>query len=85
MQAWFQRAFERFKDGSIRFGLGTQRVLVTILLTILYAVGIGATKFISVLFFRKHLRLYKTDKSADSFWKDAEGYSADVEALKRQF
>ena len=85
MQAWFQRAFERFKAGSIRFGLAVQRVAVTILLTLLYIFGIGATKVLSVLFFRKHLGLYKTDKSAESFWKDAEGCDPDLESLKRQF
>ena len=85
MKAWFQRAFERFKAGSIRFGLGTQRVVVTILLTLLYALGIGLTKLLSVLFFRKYLKLYATNKSAETFWKDAEGYDANIESLKRQF
>jgi hypothetical protein len=85
MQAWLQRAFERFKAGSIRFGLAVQRVLVTILLTLLYVFGIGATKMLSFVFFRKHLQLYTTDKSAETFWKNAEGYGPDLEALKRQF
>lgn len=85
MTAWFQRALEGFKNGSFRFGRAVQRWIVTVLLLVLYIVGMGLTKLLCVLFFRDHLKMYRTDRSAQSFWKDVEPYTPDAETLRRQF
>ena len=78
-------AFERFKDGSIRFGLAVQSVVVRVLLFLAYIFVVGLTRLSAALIARKHLAIHRNDPEAESFWIEAEGYSYEPEKLTRQF
>jgi hypothetical protein len=59
-----------------------QKVLLVVLLSLLYVVGIGLTLALAVLFDRRLLG--RTLKGAPSFWIETEGYQADRAGLLRQ-
>ena len=59
-----------------------QKVLLVVLLSLLYVVGMGMTVALAALFDRRLLG--RTAKDAPSFWVEADGYEADRAALLRQ-
>jgi len=59
-----------------------QKILITLLLTILYSVGLGATFLFALIFNRRLLGLKA--KKETSFWKEAEGYQSDLDDSIRQ-
>ena len=58
-----------------------QRILITFFLTILYFLGFGVTKLFMFLIPTKHK---KTSDKSDSFWINAEGYTADMDSASEQ-
>ena len=78
-------AFERFKEGSIRFGLAVQSVVVRVLLFFSYIFVVGLTRLSAAVFARKYLTLHTNQPDTESFWIEAEGYDYEPEKLKRQF
>lgn len=62
----------------IRF---VQKILITILLTIVYFIVFGITKLVMFIFPGKHL---KRLKKMDTYWLDAEGYTADINSAMEQ-
>lgn len=66
--------FKRFVRAYIRV---VQKILITILLVLLYTVGIGLTRLFATVFYRRILR----DRPAapDSSWEPAEDYTVDRE------
>ncbi len=79
------RAFERVRDGARWFGRGVQRVVVTVLLFLLYVLGIGMTRALTAVAARPYLKLYTLGPEQDSYWIDAEGYELDERRLHGQF
>ncbi len=77
-------AFERFKEGSRALGRRVQQVVVTVLLVGLYVVGLGATRVLATVFFRRGLGLYASE-DRPTYWLDAEGYDGDRDQLLKQF
>jgi len=74
----FKEKFKIFIDRYVRF---VQRILVTILLTLIYVIGFGITALV-VLIFRPGL--IRQDKSeVSSYWHDAKEYDR-LEGSKRQ-
>jgi hypothetical protein len=60
----------------------TQKIIITILLFIIYIVGIGITK-IFVMVFKREI-LTRRYRKKDSFWIEAEGYAANINDSLRQ-
>jgi hypothetical protein len=58
-----------------------QRILITILLTILYFTVLSITKLFVIILPNKHLR---RSSNADTFWIPAEGYSTDMDSSLEQ-
>ncbi len=75
--------WELFRWWSGRLGRAVQTAVVTVLLVFVYLFGFGATRLAAMLFFRRYLKLYTTDRAKRSLWIDAEGYDSD--RLHRQF
>jgi len=59
-----------------------QKIIITIALFIIYIVGLGITLILVIIFNRRLLGVEKREK--DTFWKDAEGYEADISECKRE-
>ena len=68
----------------MQLGRGTQGVVVTVLLTLLYVFGLGMTWALAKVFFRSHLRTLGGPVQ-ESYWQDAEGYTSDPDQLLTQF
>ena len=59
-----------------------QKVFITIFLFILYTVGFGITLILVMIFNRGLLKI--ENKGKETFWKNAEGYRADINECMRQ-
>ena len=59
-----------------------QKALITILLIIIYIVGIGVTSLFAIIFKRQILK--EKSKGKNSFWKEAKDYEADFNSSLRQ-
>ncbi len=79
------RGLERARDGARWLGRGVQRVVVTVLLFLLYVLGIGATRLLVSVAARPFLKLYAMGPPRDSYWVEAEGYELDERRLHGQF
>ncbi len=76
--------FERFRDRSQALGQGVQQVVVTVLLVLVYLVGLGVTRVLATVFYRKGLQRFVAGDQP-SYWVDAEGYESDPTRLLKQF
>ncbi|MBI5393526.1 hypothetical protein HZA96_06680 [Candidatus Woesearchaeota archaeon] len=65
----FRRIWQAIKKGFLAFSHFMQKVVNTILLTIVYFVGVGLTSLISKLFGKHYMEL-KLDKDAKSYYKE---------------
>ncbi len=59
-----------------------QKIFITIALFILYIAGFGITLILVVIFNRGLLGIEK--KGKNTFWKDAEGYEADLNECMKE-
>jgi len=75
MRARLKLALQRF----IRF---QQKVLITVLLTLLYVFGFGITFLFASLFKRRLLR--RSGATGDTFWRAATGYEPGMDDSIRQ-
>lgn len=80
-----QRAVDRLQAVSRKFGHGLQNVVLTTLLFLLYYVGVGLTRVLATLLFRRYLKLLDPPDDADSYWIDAKGYAPDPDDMLRQY
>ena len=78
-----QNLFERFEWRSKQLVRAVQSVVLSVLLFLVYFIGIGLTRILMSVFSRRHLKMFATPKK-ESYWLDAEGYTADSEQLLRQ-
>ena len=69
---------KKFLKLYIRF---VQKILITILLTILYFLIFSITKLIVLVFPNKHL---KRKKQTDTYWLEAEDYGSNFESSLEQ-
>lgn len=79
------RVVDRVQRVAERLGMALQKVVLNVLLTLIYVVGVGLTRLMAMVVARPLLRLYEGPTDAPSYWKDAEGYTPDREGLHKQF
>jgi hypothetical protein len=75
--------FQRVHSRMARVGERLQSRVVWAGLVVIYLFGVGFTRLIASVFYRRHLTLYKTSDSP-SAWKVPVGYSAERERLIKQ-
>ena len=78
------RLGNRIYQTSAAVGLAVQRGVLWFLLVNLYVFGLGLTRLTAVFFGRRYLTLYDSEP-ADTYWKDAEGYTADRDRLEAEY
>ena len=59
-----------------------QKLFITIMLFMLYIFGFGITFIFVAIFNRRLLGIQKLNK--ETFWRDAQGYSADLSECSRE-
>ncbi len=59
-----------------------QRVFLTVFLSIVYVIGLGATLFLLMIFNRRLLA--RLSDNPKTFWEEAEGYEPDIIECRRQ-
>lgn len=69
---------KKFINLYIRF---VQKILISVLLTLVYFTFFSITKLIIIIFQNKR---FKKDKKADSYWINAEGYTIDMDSALEQ-
>jgi hypothetical protein len=79
-----QRALERVLSRARQLGRAAQTVVVTVLLFVLYVLGVGLTRLLVAVFARRYLDMYTTGPAQDSYWIDAPDYELDPERLHGQ-
>ncbi len=79
------RFVDRVQRVSERIGIALQKAVLTVLLTVIYVVGVGLTRLLAMVFARSHLTLYEGPSKAPTYWKDAQGYTPDRVGLHKQF
>ena len=67
-------SFKKFINSYIRF---VQKILITILLTLLYFFGFGLT-YLYMIFFKRDV-VFSKFKVKESYWKEAKDYDANIE------
>ncbi|MBS3136886.1 hypothetical protein J4232_00505 [Candidatus Woesearchaeota archaeon] len=80
----FRKIWEVIKKGFLTFSHFIQTVVNTILLTIVYFVGIGLTSIISKLFGKHYLEL-KLNKDAKSYYKECMSTKKPKEEFYRMY
>jgi len=78
------RLGDRIYDVSARIGTAVQSTVLTVLLVTLYVIGMGLTRLFATIFGRRFLTLYDSAE-AESYWKDAEGYSIERVQLEKEY
>ncbi len=76
--------FSGIKKGQKEFGEDIGTLVNTILLTIVYIVGVGPTSIIAKIVKKRFLNL-KRDKSAKTYWEDLNLNKRQIEEYYRQF
>lgn len=76
--------FQVFQEGFRAGGESISIIINTILLTLLYILGIGATS-LGVKIYRKNLLDMKIDTSKHSYWEDHPVSGANIEDYYKQF
>jgi hypothetical protein len=64
--------------------MAVQQGVLWFLLVNLYIFGLGLTRITAVVFGRRYLTLYSSEP-ADTYWQDAEGYTADRDRLEAEY
>lgn len=79
-----ERAWGRVQDATNRVIAFFQPIVVTALLVIVYYVGVGLTRLVCAMFYRRVLRLDDATEDQPSYWRAAEGYDPDPVRLHKQ-
>ena len=69
---------KKFINLYIRF---VQKILISVLLTLVYFTFFSITKLIIIIFQNKR---FKKDKKTESYWINAEGYTIDMDSALEQ-
>lgn len=84
MPPWLERVVERVQEGTARLVAFLQPIVVTVLLAVVYVVGVGLTRLVCEVFHRHALRVDQALETNGSFWREAEGYGPDPVRLHKQ-
>lgn len=76
--------FENFKEGQKLFGEDIGMIVNTVLLTIVYIIGVGLTSITAKVFRKKFLELYP-DKLSKTYWNNLNLKTQKKETYYRQF
>lgn len=84
LPAPIERAVARVQDWTARVIAFFQPIVVSVLLFFVYFLGVGVTKLVCLIGYRRILRIDEAVESNGSFWRDAEGYGPDPARLHKQ-
>ncbi len=84
MPAWLERAIGRVQEWTARLIAFLQPIVVSVLLFIVYLLGVGLTRLGCMLFARRVLAIDQATEANGSFWRDVEGYDPDPVRLHKQ-
>lgn len=73
-----------FKKGFRNFGENFTAIINSVLLSIVYFIGVGPVAVLSKIFRKRYLEL-KTDKNAKSYWKELNLKKKPMDSYYRQF
>lgn len=76
--------FQGFKKGTKDFGHNISTIINSVLLSIVYIIGVGLTSVIAKLV-GKHFLDTKTSEKADTYWTDLDLKKKSIEDYYRQF
>lgn len=76
--------FKGLKKGMGGFGFNIALIINTVLLTLVYIIGIGFTSVIAKIF-KKHFLELKVSKNKESYWQDLNLKKKPIEEYYRQF
>ena len=76
--------FIGFKKGIRDFGHNLTLIVNSILLSIVYCIGIGVTSIIAKIF-RRHFLETKTSEEKETYWSDLDLKTRPIEDYYRQF
>jgi hypothetical protein len=82
MSPSLRQLLSRLRQLPLQLARVIQWVLVTVLLTLIYVVGVGLTAFYARIFRRRELGLCRAPR--ESYWEDCRSCSADPEDALRQ-
>ncbi len=80
----FRQFTKGFSKGMTRFGHNIAAIVNTILLAVVYMIGVGVTSIISKLV-RKNFLQRKVDKVRKSYWSDLNLMKKPLDEYLRQF
>lgn len=76
--------FKGFKEGMHIFGQNIAMLVNTVLLLVVYLIGVGITSIVVKISGKKFLEI-KVDKGSSSYWKPLNLKKKDLEEYYRQF
>jgi len=76
--------FNGFMEGMKNFGQGIALIINSVLLTIVYLIGVGFTSIFAKPF-RKHFLDMKLSKKKETYWSDLNLKKRPIEEYYRQF
>ena len=76
--------FEDFKGGQKAFGENIAAIINSILLTVVFFIGVGSTSIIAKIF-NKHFLSLETDEKAKTYWEKLNLKTESVDKHYRQF
>ena len=79
-----KRFFSGFKKGMNNFGQNIARIINSILLLIVYLIGIGLTSIFAKIF-AKHFLKSKISKKKKTYWSDLDLKKKPIKTYYRQF
>jgi hypothetical protein len=79
-----ERFFARVQDLTARVIAFCQPIVVAVLLFLVYVFGVGLTRLVCAVFYRRVLRVDEAVEVDGSFWRDAQGYTPDPVRLRKQ-
>ena len=80
----FKDFFVGFKDGFLDFGHSIGAIINSLLLSIVYIIGVGLTSVFAKVF-KKHFLDLKIDKKKKSYWNDLDLKEKKIEKYYRTF
>ena len=77
--------FKNFKQGMEMFGQIISTIINSLLLFLVYIIGVGLTSIISKFIFRKHFLDLKISKDKETYWEDLNLGNKKIGDYYRQF
>ncbi len=79
-----KQLFVGFKAGFGKFGHNLSLIVNSLLLSVVYLLGVGSSSIIAKIF-GKHFLNLKVDKKKDSYWSELDLKNKPIEEYYRQF